>query len=325
MKAVLCSRLDGPTALEIVDLPAPEPAAGEVVVRVRAASLNFPDVLMTRGGYQLKPPLPFTPGMEAAGEVVAVGAGVSRWKAGDKVIVGKRFGCFAEQTAVPQDNVFPLPRDWSMAEGAAFAVAYKTAYHAIVQRGELKPREVLLVHGAAGGVGLAAVELGKALGASVIATGGDDARLEVVRGKGADFVVNYRNGPFFQIVKDLTDGRGANVIYDPVGGEVFEQSMKCVAWHGRILIIGFTSGRPALAPTNHVLIKGVSVIGVRAGEAARREPRLGVEYHKALWELAEAGRIRPHVSHQLPFERVAEAMALLTDRKVVGKAVLTFD
>ncbi len=322
MKALLCTRLGDPSVLQLVDMEPPQPGPGEIGVRVRAGALNFPDVLMVAGGYQLKPPLPFIPGMEACGEVTALGAGVEGHRVGDRVIFGKRFGCFAEQVTVPAKDARPLPAGWNFAEGAAFAVGYKTAYHAIVQRGQLKPREVLLVHGAAGGVGLAAVELGKLMGARVIATGGDDARLEVVRSRGADFVLNYRDAPFWQTVKDLTDGRGADVIYDPVGGDVFDQSLKCIAWNGRILIVGFTSGRIASLPTNIALIKGFSVIGVRAGEAVRREPEVGVEYNRELWKLAGEGKLRPHVSHVLPLENWVEAMALLTDRKVVGKAVL---
>lgn len=322
MKALLCSRLGNPSVLDLVDVEPPAPGPGELGIRVRAAALNFPDVLMVAGGYQLKPPLPFIPGMEACGEVIALGKGVRDHRIGDRVIFGKRFGAFAEQVTVPAADARPLPKGWSFAEGSAFAVGYKTAYHAIVQRGQIKPREVLLVHGASGGVGLAAVELGKVLGARVIATGSDDARLDVVRQKGADFVINYREAPFAQAVKDLTDGRGADVIYDPVGGDVFDQSLKCIAWNGRILLIGFTSGRIATLPTNIALIKGFSVIGVRAGEAVRRDPQIGVEYHRELWKLANEGRIRPHISHMLPLEKWVEAMALLTDRKVVGKAVL---
>jgi NADPH2:quinone reductase len=322
MKALWCSRLGDPSVLELIDVEPPPPKPGEIGVRVRAASINFPDVLMVAGGYQLKPTLPFIPGVEACGEVVALGEGVKDHRLGDRVIFGKRYGAFAEQVTVAAADARPLPKGWSFAEGAAFAVGYKTAYHAIVQRGHIRPREVLLVHGASGGVGLAAVELGKVLGARVIATGSDDARLEIVRAKGADFVINYREAPFWQTVKDLTDGRGADVIYDPVGGDVFDQSLKCIAWNGRILLIGFTSGRIATLPTNIALIKGFSVVGVRAGEAVRREPQIGVEYHRELWKLANEGRIRPHISHLLPLERWVEAMALLTDRKVVGKAVL---
>ena len=322
MRALLCSRLGDPSVLELVDMEPPAPKPGEIGVRVRAAALNFPDVLMVAGGYQLKPPLPFIPGIEACGEVVALGEGAAGHRVGDRVIFGKRFGAFAEQVTLPAADARPLPTGWSFAEGAAFAVGYKTAYHAIVQRGQLKPREVLLVHGASGGVGLAAVELGKLIGARVIATGSDDERLETVRRKGADFVINYRDTPFWQSVKDVTDGHGADVIYDPVGGDVFDQSLKCIAWNGRILLIGFTSGRIATLPTNIALIKGFSVIGVRAGEAVRRDPQVGIEYNRELWRMADEGRIRPHVSHVLPLEKWVEAMALLTDRKVVGKAVL---
>ena len=326
MRAVLCEQLGDPSVLKIVDLPAPTPGKGEVLVRVRAAAMNFPDVLMVAGGYQHKPALPFTPGMEAAGEILALGDGVSGWSVGDKVIFGKRPGAFAEQVAVPVSGLaMKVPEGWSFAEGAAFRVGAQTAYHGVVHRAALKHGETLLVHGATGGVGLAAVQLGKHLGATVIATGGDDAKLEVVRTYGgADHVVNYRTGDFVAAVKEITKGRGADVIYDPVGGDVLEKSVRCAAFGGRLAVIGFTSGGPSKLMSNHILIKCLTVLGVRAGEAARYDPAYAEDYKVTMPKLAAQGVMRPHISHRLPMERVADAMRLLLDRKVVGKAVLEF-
>jgi len=323
MRAVLCETLGDPSVLKIVDLPVPEPKAGEVLIRVRAAALNFPDVLMVAGGYQHKPALPFIPGMEAAGEIVALGDGVAGWVVGERVIFGKRPGCFAEYVAAPADALsMKVPEGWSFVEAAAFRVGATTAYNGLVHRAGLKRREVLLVHGATGGVGMAAVQLGKHLGAHVIATGGDDAKLEVVRAQGADFTINYRTTDFVPLVKSLSDGRGADVIYDPVGGETFERSLRCAAFGGRLLVIGFTSGNPSALKSNHILIKCLSVIGVRAGEHARHHRPFADDYARELPGLAAQGVMRPHISHRFALERVAEAMDIIQQRKVVGKAVL---
>ncbi len=322
MRAVLCETLGDPSLLKIVDLPVPEPQPGEVLIRVRAAALNFPDVLMVAGSYQHKPALPFIPGVEAAGEITALGPGAAGWSVGDRVIFGKRPGCFAEYATVSVEALFPAPQQWSFAEAAAYRVAATTAYNALVHRAALKPREVLLVHGATGGVGMAAVQLGKHLGARVIATGGDDGKLSVVRDQGADFVINYRATDFVPLVKDLTDGRGADVVYDPVGGETFARSLRCAAFGGRLLIIGFTSGDPSILKSNHILIKCLSVIGVRAGEYARHHRPLAEDYARELPRLAALGVMRPHISHRFALEQVAEAMRTLQARQVVGKAVL---
>jgi NADPH2:quinone reductase len=323
MRAVLCEVLGDPSVLKIADLPVPEPKAGEALIRVRAAALNFPDVLMVAGGYQHKPDLPFIPGMEAAGEVAALGPGVTGWAVGTRVMFGKRPGCFAEYAVVPADSSpMTVPDGWSFAEGAAWRVGATTAYNALVHRAGLRKREVLLVHGATGGVGMAAVQLGKHLGAQVIATGGDDAKLEVVRAQGADFVINYRDTDFVPLVKDLSDGRGADVIYDPVGGSTFERSLRCAAFGARLLVIGFTSGDPSALKSNHILIKCLSVIGVRAGEHARRHKAFADDYGRELPRLAALGVMRPHISHRFPLERVVDAMRVIQERKVVGKAVL---
>jgi NADPH2:quinone reductase len=325
MRAVVCDRLGDPSVLRIEERPTPEPGPTDVVIRVAAASVNFPDVLMLSAGYQHKPELPFVPGMEGAGTISAIGAEVTNWREGDRVIFGVRPGAFAEYVRVPAGgNLMRLPDGWSLSEGAAFRVGATTAYHSLVHRARLKNREVLLVHGAAGGVGLAAVQLGRHLGAQVIATGGDDERLAVVRQQGADLVVNYRTQDFVSLVKGVTDGRGADVVYDPVGGEVLEKSLRAAAYGARLLVVGFTSGGPTKIMSNYVLIKGLSILGVRAGETVRRQssPELGQDYATELPRLAALGVMRPHISHLFPMERVADAYRALIDRKVVGKAVI---
>jgi NADPH2:quinone reductase len=324
MRAVVCDRLGDPSVLKIQDVPIPEIGPADVLIRVGAASVNFPDVLMLTADYQHKPELPFIPGMEGAGMISAVGADVKNWKAGDRVIFGVRPGAFAEYVKVPASgNLMRLPAGWSDAEGSAFRVGATTAYHSLVHRAALKPSEVLLVHGASGGVGMAAVQLGKHLGAQVIATGSDDARLAVVREQGADLVVNLATADFVSIVKGMTDGRGADVIYDPVGGEVLEKSMRAAAYGARLLVVGFTSGGPTKIMSNHVLIKGLSILGVRAGETARRSgSAFARDYAVELPRLAGLGVMRPHISHRFPMERAADAFRALIDRKVVGKAVI---
>lgn len=294
------------------------------MIKVGASSVNFPDVLMVSGDYQHKPELPFVPGMEGAGTIHAVGPDVPAWKPGERVIFGVRPGAFAEYVRLKAGgSLLRLPADWSYAEGAGFRVGAQTAYHSLVHRARLTKGEVLLVHGASGGVGLAAVQLGKHLGARVIATGSDDTRLATVRAKGADHVVNYRTDDFVAVVKGLTDGHGADVVYDPVGGEVLEKSVRAAAYGARLLVIGFTSGGPSRIMSNHVLIKGLTILGVRAGETARRgPPGLVDDYATELPRLAALGVMRPHISHRFPMEEVADAFRALIDRKVVGKAVI---
>jgi NADPH2:quinone reductase len=324
MRAVVCDRLGDPSVLKIQDVPVPEIGPADVLIRVGAASVNFPDVLMLTADYQHKPELPFIPGMEGAGTVSAVGADVRNWHVGDRVIFGVRPGAFAEYVKVPASgNLMRLPSGWSDAEGSAFRVGATTAYHSLVHRAGLKPGEVLLVHGASGGVGMAAVQLGKHLGAQVIATGSDDERLAVVREQGADLAVNLKSADFVSLVKGMTDGRGADVIYDPVGGEVLEKSMRAAAYGARLLVVGFTSGGPTRIMSNHVLIKGLSILGVRAGETARRAGSdFAKDYAVELPRLAALGVMRPHISHRFPMERAADAFRVLIDRKVVGKAVI---
>jgi NADPH2:quinone reductase len=294
---------------------------GQVRVAVHAAGINFPDILMADGKYQLKPELPFIPGVEAAGEVVEVADGANGVAVGDKVVVKLRHGAYAEEVVVTPSQLLPLPSTFDYPEGATFFAAHGTAYHALVDRARLEPGEVLLVHGAGGGVGLAAVELGKLLGAVVIAAASSDEKLAVAKRRGADHAVLYGREPFREAVKRLTDGRGADVVFDPVGGEIMEQSLRCIAWGARILVVGFTGGI-GLAKTNLVLIKGASVLGVRAGEAARKNPALGEARVKALVEWAESGKLRPNISHRFPLEDYAAAMRLLIDRKAIGRVAL---
>ena len=319
-RKVVCRELGAPESLQLESFAAVPLAPGEVRVAVQAAGINFPDVLMAAGEYQLKPPLPFTPGMEAAGDVIEVN-GVDGVAVGDRVIVKMRHGGYADQAVVTASQLTPLPSTFDYAEGATFLAGHGTAYHALIDRGQVQPGEVLLVHGAGGGVGLAAVEMGKMLGATVIAAASSEAKLAVAQARGADHLVLYGREPFRDAVKRITDGRGADVVFDPVGGEVFENSVRCIAWGARLLVIGFTGGI-GLARTNLLLIKGASVLGVRAGEAVRRNPALGKERLKALLAWAEAGKIRPNVSHRLPLEDYAKAMRLLVDRKAIGRVAL---
>jgi NADPH2:quinone reductase len=319
-KAVVCRELGPPEHLRLETFASGPLAPGQVRIAVHAAGINFADILMAAGEYQLKPPLPFTPGVEAAGDVIEVNdaAGVS---VGDKVILKLRHGAYADEAVVMPSQLTPLPSTFDFAEGATFLAAHGTAYHGLIDRGQLQPGEVLLVHGAGGGVGLAAVEIGKMLGATVIAAASSEEKLAVAQARGADHLVLYQHEPFRDAVKRITDGRGADVVFDPVGGEIFENSLRCIAWGARILVIGFTGGI-GLARTNLVLIKGASVLGVRAGEAVRKNPALGEVRIKALTQWAEAGKIRPNISHRLPLEDYAQAMRLLIDRKAIGRVAL---
>lgn len=305
--------------LDEVELPPPDP--GEIRVALKACSINFPDILMVQGKYQFKPALPFAPGMEGAGVVAAVGEGVTKFKPGDRVVAGLRTGGFAEEANVSAEACRAIPGNMDFAQAAAYPAAYLTAYVALVCRGHLQKGETLLVHGSTGGVGLAAVEMGKLLGATVIATSASDEKLKAVKARGADHVLNVTRG-FREQVKELTGGRGADVIYDPVGGDVFDESTRCIAWNGRLLIIGFTSGRIPTVSVNMPLIKGFSVIGVRAGEYGRRDPEAGKANIEAVDRLAAEGKIKPHICARFPLERAVDAMRMLQNREAVGKVVI---
>src|SRR6185295_9739603 len=311
-RAVFCRELGPPEKLRLESFASAPLPPGQLRVAIHAAGINFPDILMAAGEYQLKPELPFIPGMEAAGEVAEVDGAAQGIARGDRVIVKLRHGGYADEVVVAPSQLTPLPSTLDYAEGATFLAAHGTAYHGLIDRGQMQPGEVLLVHGAGGGVGLAAVEIGKLLGATVIATASSDEKLEIAKARGADHLVRYDQEPFRDAVKRITDGRGADVVFDPVGGEVFENSMRCINWGARLLIIGFTGGI-GLAKTNLLMIKGASVLGVRAGEAVRRNPALGEVRIRELTEWAEAGKIRPNVSHRIPLEDYARAMRLLID------------
>jgi NADPH2:quinone reductase len=325
MKALVCSSLTDDFAdIRVEDVDLPEPSYGEVRIRIRAVSLNFPDILLCQGKYQLKLEPPFTPGMDIAGEIDAAGEGVDDFVVGEAVVGGMRFGGFAEFAVVSTEGLQKKPTHLSFAEAAAYQVAYLTAYVALVRRGNLQAGETLLVHGASGGVGMAAVDIGKFLGATVIATGGSDAKLQHVLAYGADHVINTAHG-FRDEVKALTGGRGADVIYDPVGGDIFDESTRCINFDGRLLIIGFTSGRIASVPTNIPLIKGFSVMGVRAGEYGRQFPEKGAENLQIIWDWVREGKTRPHVHTELPLSQSVEGFRMLQQREVIGKLVICPD
>ncbi|CAN5211287.1 NADPH:quinone oxidoreductase family protein [soil metagenome] len=323
MRALVVERLAPDFAgCAVRDLETPTPGPGEVRIAVRAASVNFPDLLMTKGEYQFKPPLPFIPGLDLSGVIDAVGDGVSAGRIGEAVVAGARTGGFAQFAVVPASAARAKPDRLSFAQGAAYGAAYLTAYVALVRRAQLKPGETLLVQGASGGVGLAAVDLAKALGAVVIAASASDEKLAVVQAEYAPDAVLNVTGGFRERLKALTGGRGADVIYDPVGGDVFEESLRCLAVEGRLLVVGFASGRIGVAPANLALIKSASILGVRAGEYGRLHPELGVENLAAVDALAATGAVRPRVHAVVPLEHWREAFEMLSTRRVIGKAVI---
>lgn len=309
------------SGVTLTDQPTPARAPGEVLVRVRAASLNFPDLLMTRGEYQLKPELPFVPGLEFAGEVVEADPD-SGFAPGDRVYGGNKTGAFAEYAAVPLRSVTPMPHGIGFPAAAALGAAYGTAYTGLVEIGGLKAGQWVLIHGASGGVGLAAVELAKRLGAHVIATTGSPEKVERLRAASQADAVILAEGRFREAVSELTGGALCDLVYDPVGGNVFDESTRCVAFGGKLLVIGFAGGRIADISTNIPLIKGFAVVGVRAGEYARRFPDRGRAIREAVATLAADGRLNPHIDRIVPLERWREAYQAMANREIVGKIVL---
>jgi NADPH:quinone reductase len=320
MRAMLCETLTGPGALRLVDLPRPPLADGQIRIRNHAAGLNFPDLLMTEGKYQHKPDMPFVPGMECAGDVVETRS--PHFKIGDRLFAGMKSGAFAEETVISGSVCFRMPDAMPYDDGATFRVAFKTAYHSLVRKGHLKAGEWVLVNGATGGVGMAAVVLAKRLGARVIATGGRPEKLAAVKAAGADHVIDLTTQDLRDTAMDMTDGKGVEVVYDPVGGDVFVQSLRAARYGARILIIGFASGSIPSVPINRYLIKGLHVLGVRAGESGRRDPSVGDEDTRAVLQLAEDGSLRPHISVRLPLEQAAHGLELMRDRKITGRAAL---
>ena len=322
MKALLCKQFGPPESLVLEDVPSPSAGAGEVVISIKAASVNFPDVLIIQNKYQFKPPLPFSPGSELAGVVKEVGPGVSNVKPGDKVIAFTAFGAFAEEVKTEAARLLPLPEGMSYEEGASFILTYGTTDHALRDRGQLKAGETLLVLGAAGGVGVAALEIGKALGARVIACASSDDKLAVCRQHGADECINYASEDLRERIKALVGGKGVDVIYDAVGGPYSEPAFRSIAWRGRHLVIGFAAGDIPKLALNLALLKGASVVGVFWGDFTRREPQAFAESARQLARWYREGKLKPHVSTTFPLAQAAEAMNLLASRQAKGKVVI---
>jgi NADPH:quinone reductase len=323
MKAVLCKQFGPPDSLVVEEVSSPRAGPGEAVISVKAASLNFPDVLIIQNKYQFKPPLPFSPGSELAGVVKEVGAGVVGFKPGDRVMAFTTYGAFAEEAKTEASRLLPLPQGMDFATGAAFLLTYGTTDHALRDRGALAAGETLLVLGAAGGVGLAAIEIGKALGARVIACASSEEKLAACRDHGADATINYATEDFRERTKTLTDGKGPDVIYDPVGGAYAEPAFRSIAWRGRHLVVGFAAGEIPKLPLNLALLKGASVVGVFWGDFARREPARFADSVRRLGQWYAEGKLKPHVSQTMPLEKAADALNLMASRKVTGKLVLT--
>ena len=323
MKAVLCKEYGPPEKLVYEDTTRPDVGPTDVRIRVRAAGVNFPDLLIIENKYQFKPPLPFAPGGEVAGDVIEVGAEVTDFSGGDRVIGMCGWNGFAEEVVISRDRVVRMPDGMPYEVGTVLPTTYGTTVHALVQRGRLRAGEWLLVHGATGGVGSSAVEVGKNLGARIVATGGDDRKLaRLAELYGVEHLVNYRTNPDWkETVKAITDG-GADVIYDPVGGDVFEQSLRCIAWNGRLLVIGFAGGTIPSAKANLILLKGCAVVGVFWGGFAAREPETNRRNFALLFDWWKEGKLKPAISHRFPLAKAAEALGALARREVVGKAVL---
>ncbi len=321
MKALICKEFGSIENLEIAEINDPHPGDDDVTIRVFSAGINFPDNLIVEGKYQFKPSFPFSPGAEASGEIIAIGKNVKNYKIGEKVIAMPGHGCFAEIVKCPETKLIPITHDIDLKIASVLPMAYGTSAHALIQRGKLQENETLLVHGAAGGVGLAAVEIGKAMKAKVIATASTDKKCEIAKKHGADEVINYSDGKFKDQVKEMTDGKGADVIYDPVGGDIFDQSLRCISWEGRLLVIGFTSGRIPSAPANIALLKSCDIVGVFWGAWVTRNPQGNLNNFQKLYDWVDQGYIKPEISMELPLEKTVEAMQIIANRKILGKAI----
>lgn len=324
MKAVLCKEYGPPENLVMAEIPDPEPAPDEAVIEVFSASLNFPDGLQIQGKYQFQPPMPFTPGSEVGGIIKAVGAEVKSLKAGDRVMAIPGIGGLAEMVVAKANSIHRIPDNMDFATASGFAMVYTTSYHALKQRAQLQAGETLLVLGASGGVGATAVELGKIMGARVIAAASTDEKLEFVRQFNPDETINYGDGELKEKVKALTNDRGADVIYDPVGGDLFDQCCRCINWNGRLLVVGFTSGRIPEYKANLALLKGSSMVGVFLGRFRKEEPK---EYEKNFEELLamyEQGKLKPAVTQTFPSSDFVEAFNVFTQRRAMGKVTVEF-
>ena len=322
MKAVVCEAFGGSEVLALREVPDPlPPSSGELQVRIEARGVQYVDVLMLAGKYQFRPEPPFIPGSEGAGEVVAIGPGVTGFKPGDRVMSRHRLGGFAQLGNAKAEDCDLIPSAMGLEEAAVFRNVYHTAYHALLQRGRLKPGDWVLIHGAAGGIGLPAIQIAKLYGAKVIATASTEGKRAVCLEEGADHAIDYQAG-FRDKVMELTGGRGVDIVYDPVNGPTFEESLRCLAWSGRILILGFLGGAPALARTNYLLIKGIEAIGVRIGGLSEAHPEVADANIETLVELAGQGKLKPRIWRRFPLAAAADAVQALIDRKVIGKAVL---
>ncbi|USS55878.1 NADPH:quinone oxidoreductase family protein [Pseudomonas kermanshahensis] len=322
MKAVLCKTLGPARDLVLEDVASPVPKKNEILLDVQAAGVNFPDTLIIEGKYQFQPPLPFSPGGEAAGVVAAVGEKAGAFKVGDRVMALTGWGAFAEQVAVPFYNVMPIPEHMDFTTAAAFGMTYGTSMHALKQRGHLQPGETLLVLGASGGVGLAAVEIGKAMGARVIAAASSAEKLAVAKAAGADELIDYSQASLKDEIKRLTGGQGVDVIYDPVGGELFDQAVRGLAWNGRLLVVGFASGTIPQLAANLVLLKGAAVVGVFWGAFAQRQPEQNTANFRQLFAWQGEGKLKPLVSETYPLGEAGAAIEKLGQRQAVGKLVV---
>ncbi len=322
MKAVVCKEWGPPESLVVAEIASPVPATGEVLIDVHAAGVNFPDSLIIQKKYQLQPPLPFTPGAEVAGIVRAVGEGVADWKLGDRVIANTPWGGYAEQLAVDAKRVVPMPDGMDFATGSAYVLAYGTSLFALKDRAKLEAGETLLVLGAAGGVGIAAVQIGKAMGAHVIACASSEEKLALCREHGADGTIDYARENLRERIATLTDGKGPDVIYDPVGGALTEQAFRSIAWEGRHLVIGFAAGEIPKMPLNLPLLKTASLVGAFWGAFIQRDARHTARHMNELFALYSTGKVNPPVTHRYPLEEAGKALRDVMERRVKGKVVI---
>ena len=323
MKAVLCKSHGMPDTLVVEDVPSPDLTEGQVLISVKACGVNFPDTLIIQGKYQFKPDLPFSPGGEVSGVIKAVGDGVTNVSVGDRVIAFSTWGGFAEELAVDANRLIKMSDKMEFEKASAFILTYGTSYHALKDRANIQPGETLLVLGASGGVGLAAIQLGKAMGARVIAAASTKEKLDVCAVNGADELINYSSEDLRTRVKEITQGAGVDVIYDPVGGPLSEKALRDMSWRGRFLVVGFAVGEIPKVPLNLALLKGCSIVGVFWGDFTRREPALNEANNQELMRLFEAGKISPHIHKVYPLTQASEALNELLDKKVSGKVVLS--
>ena len=324
MKAIFCKSFGPPENLVIEEVQDLKPKKGEVLVEVYAAALNFPDILQIAGKYQFQPPIPFSPGSEAGGVVIELGPNIKGFEIGDRVMAIPGFGAMAEQVCVPVSRLRKIPGSMDFKTASGFPMVYSTSYYALKQRANLQPGETLLVLGASGGVGVTAVELGKLMGAKVIAGASSEEKLQFAKKAGADFLVNYSDGDFKTKIKELTKGKGADVIFDPVGGDLFDQATRCINWNGRLLVVGFTSGRIPEYKANLALLKGSSMVGVFLGRWMSEEPEGYEANMEELFELFKQGKIKPTVSQSFKMDDFVSAFNVFKDRKVMGKITLEF-